>query len=94
MISLSVFAISEYKERIPSLYPFTLAQECQTVADEFIQSGSIIIDSFVITNTKLSVSKDISNTAIYFACIELLGHVPSEIKEEDGKKIFNIEEEK
>ncbi len=92
MTQISFFSLNDYKERTSSLYPFALASECKTVAECIAEGGSVVGDSLFITNPLFRVDRTVSNTAIYFACIELFGQSPEDIKEEGNFKTFSIKE--
>lgn len=92
MINLSLFTFSSYEDRIPSMYPFAIAQECKKVTQEIFRSGNVVGDRFLIMNPTITVS-NVSNTAIYFVCIELFGHGPvkDKIQTEGTQKTFSLE---
>ncbi|MCI8383674.1 MAG: hypothetical protein HFJ33_02220 [Clostridia bacterium] len=93
MITISLFSLTDYRNRISSLYALSLAEECQKVTDCIHQAGSVVGDSLIITNPTISVPKTTCNTAIYFVCIELFGKAPvGDIRVEGNEKFFTLEE--
>lgn len=91
MTKLYVFTLNNYEERIESMYSYsyTIIRDVKDFVKEIRNSCSQVNDYFIL-NEKIFVPSTISNTAIYFACIELFGHAPLNIEEEKNKKICTL----
>ncbi len=95
MINLSIFAISDFKYRLPNTYNYAIFKQCIKVAD-IIQNCS---DKAQTDRTKLlvpntiSVPDTISDAAIFYTCCELFDQDPiNTIVCKDGEKIFTLHE--
>lgn len=93
MMKLFVFTLNNYEMQIETMYPsYTIVRDVKDFVKEIRNSCSPVNDYYILTE-EIKVPKTISNTAIYFACIELFGHAPVEIKEEKTKKICILAED-
>ncbi len=81
MINISLFKLNTYEQQIPSLYTLALGEQCCEFVRLLRDLGSIVGDNLMIANNTITVPPTVSNTAIYFVCVELFGHAPVNIQE-------------